>query len=465
MTTFLADTVGLNQIVQDRSLARITGEALFPHLLWRAGVPRAPWEGGIGQTQTFTNPGLIKPNTRARKPGTTPAYATLQYEKYTATVQRYGNGMPVDMPSNFITATPSFWQNVKALGLQAGQSVGRLVRDPLFRAYLAGHTIVDSVAGVDLAVTTLNGFAVSIDPETGFPVNVSSAAPRGFSVNGTLSASRIIGATPLSADDPNGPGVLTLDVAAGINAGDRIDALDASKVIRPGNVPTVDSIGPTSTLTMELIQIAIASLRADGVPPMADGRYHVHLDPFAEQSLFLDNQLQRQIQNRGIADEPYLTFSLGVTSAATFFSNNESPVLETVDPDLVSAGRPLTAPLARTSGDIGAEVINAGGTPIGRTIVCGAGHIFEKALNETVYMSEAGVSGKVGGFAVRNNGVDIDLDGIRLILNAPTDMFAERLEVAWSISTSFTAPTDRLTGRSAAAYKRCRVIEHRQTGG
>jgi hypothetical protein len=53
----------------------------------------------------------------------------------------------------------------------------------------------------------------------------------------------------------------------------------------------------------------------------------------------------------------------------------------------------------------------------------------------------------------------IPLDGVRFHLKAPQDVFNEIVTGAWSWTGDFVTPTNALTGRSDAAYKRARVIE------
>lgn len=460
--TLILGNANTEKLLQENILARVLGDALFPPLIFRAAATREPWEGGFGQTMTFVNPGLYDPDTTPRTPGVTPAFKTRDFEKYTATANSYGWPIQVHMPSGWATISSKFFDDMKGMAMAAGQAMGRIARNRLFASYVSGHAIVDQVSGggVTVRVSSCNGFLTSIDPTTGFPVTTSQVAPRTFSRNGVAVAaatSQIIACVPDDAAAPNGPGVLTLSATAGFVAGDLIDASDASIVIRPNNVASVDGITSADKLTMKLITQAVTSLRRDSVGPCDDGYYHVHFDPNAESNLEDDNSFQRQTEGRGLDDEPYARFALGRTKTCNFFSNNESPGEGTVKHTVSS--RPNQAASAVGSNDIGAEIVNATGVPIMRTVVIGGGCIVEKSIDESAFMSEAGVAGKIGEAFVKNGDVEIPLDGVRFILKAPQDAFNEIVVASWSWSGDHVCPTNRLSGRSAAAYKRARVIE------
>ena len=465
--TILLGNSDITQIVQTGLLSRSIGQRLFPALLWRAAAYREPWEAAAGQSMTFTNPGLMDPDTDPRTPGVAPAFQDIEYEKYTATMKTYGWPTSVHMPSSAVAITSDFYQKLQAMGLAAGQTMGRLARNELFRSYLAGNGLVDLVSGggLEIRVNSLNGFAESIDPSSGFPVVTSSAAPRQFLKNGVLipaATSVIIGAVPDDAAKPFGSGTLTITADVSFVAGDRITALDASTVIRPKNVTSVDGITAAHRLSMQLIGRAVIKLRRNDVGPCEDGKYHIHLDPLGTGDLFDgDNSFQRQIEQRGLDDDPYKYFAVGQTRSSNFFDNNESPALGTVRDE--TSSRPNDATSAIGSNDIGGDIVNKTGIPIMRTIVIGESALNEKFFPESAYMSEAGVSGKVGGYRVAQGGVELNLDGIRCIIKAPQDWANETVTQGWSWTGAFKCATNRLTGRntttSKPAFKRAVVIE------
>jgi hypothetical protein len=115
--------------------------------------------------------------------------------------------------------------------------------------------------------------------------------------------------------------------------------------------------------------------------------------------------------------------------------------------------------LAILAPEIGGEIVTAAGLPVVRTVVTGGGVMYEKYLDESKYISEAGVTGKIGEFSLVNGGVQVMTQRIRFILRSPLDRLQQVVSQSWSWSGDFPVPSDRLTG-NAAAFKRAVVIEH-----
>jgi hypothetical protein len=144
-----------------------------------------------------------------------------------------------------------------------------------------------------------------------------------------------------------------------------------------------------------------------------------------------------------------------------FFSNSESPNVFNSSPTgaagLVSS-RATT--LAVASPEYYAEVRNASGVALVRTIITGGGAIMEKFIDEAAdYMTEAGYTGKVGEFSVVNNGIQIMTERIRYIIRSPQDRLQQQVSQAWSWSGDWGVPTDLLGGLTGGRYKRAVVIE------
>lgn len=447
-------------------LARGVGDALFPNLLYRAGVFRKPFPGTVGTSMLEPVAGLMKPVTKPIRPGVTPPPSSAPpLEYYRVAPGIYRDQTPVSMPANYASAVGPYWEVKHKQVLAAAQSLNRVCRNSRFRTAQYGHAIVDSTAGggVTVFVSSLNGFAITTDPITGYPVLVSSASPRKIKRNGTLLAQTVIGATPLVADEFDGPGFLTMSAGTPIVAGDIVSTEDASQIVRPNGGASVDAIGPNDGLTPDLIHRAATILRLNNVQPVNPNGYYCHLDPGGTLDLSRTNQMQRQIETRGLADENYLRFAYGAFGACVFFENNESPREGTLDDGRIFAGRPNDAPAARTSAEIGAEIVNKNGVKISRAIVFGAEQIVESYVDENMYMTEAGLLGRVEARAAQNMGVEIYADGIRFIDRAPTDIFNEIATMAWSWTGDFVAPTNRLSSANGSSYPRAVVIEYAQT--
>jgi hypothetical protein len=80
-----------------------------------------------------------------------------------------------------------------------------------------------------------------------------------------------------------------------------------------------------------------------------------------------------------------------------------------------------------------------------------------------MYMTEAGLLGRVEARAAANMGIEILADGIRFIDRAPTDIYGELVEMAWSITADWVCPTNRLSSPNGASYARAVVIECAET--
>lgn len=440
--------------VQDRTLVRVFRDALFPRLLYRGEAMPELWPVNLGNNQTFTRPGLIRPTTRPLVQNQDPAPKSYDVEQWEATSQQYGDAIDTHMPTSYVSLASIYLRNMHQLGLHAGQSLNRVVRDRLFNAYTAGNSVVDGAAGAGATFTiqSLNGFTRRLF--NGRPNLVSAGNPLPITIitGGSPIQRNIIGFTPTYAGDEIHGGVVTLDVAhAGLADRDIVLAGNRSQVINSGGSVSIDGIGSGDQFTMADIRAAVSQMRTNNVPVHEDGKYHCHLDPVSESQIFGDNEFQRL--NQSLPDYThYREFALAETLGTVFYRNTESPTLATVDQD-PQYGFTFAPELQNTP---------AAGDPIEihRPIFTGQGAIEEKFLDESKYISEAGIMGKVGEFAVVNNGMQILTERIRLILRAPVDRLQQQTSCAWSFSGDWPVPTDALNLSSPADYKRSVIVQH-----
>jgi hypothetical protein len=108
---------------------------------------------------------------------------------------------------------------------------------------------------------------------------------------------------------------------------------------------------------------------------------------------------------------------------------------------------------------IGAEVVNETNIEVGRVIMTGRGSMYETWLDESNYVSEAGMQGKVGNFEIVQSGIAVQTEHIRLYMRAPLDRLGDIAAATWSISTDFPVASD-ITAEGPERYKRAVVIEH-----
>lgn len=449
------------ELNQKGLLERAFHDGLFPNLAFRAEAMPEEWPANTGQQIFMTRPGLLPTITTPLQPGADPIPQAVPYEQWLATLAQYGASIDTHMPTAVTSNANLFLRNIHQLGLQAGQSINQIARNALYQAYLSGQTVTMTVVNsgdTALRVAALNGFTDVVIPAGNVaPQPVSQAYPLPIKIGSGASAvsASVIGFIPDNPNDPMGPGSLQLAAAVGTGFAARttVKCIFAPRVVRSAAGDSVDAIGPGDTLTMQQCINAVAFLRRANVLPHDDGYYHAHLSPLGNAQFFADPVFQRLNQSlpQGLA---YAQGFVGTMGGILFMMNNETP-------ELYNSGQ-LTA----TSGSgvyasgIGSEVTNGAGVNIGRTIITGKGAIYEKYLDESAYVTEAGVTGKVGEFDVVNNGVQILTERIRLILRAPLDRLQQNVAATWSISTSFPVPSDITAPSGPERFKRAIVLEH-----
>ena len=450
----------ITNLLQDRTLERVFHDALFPRLLYRAEARPELWMANLGERMVFTRSGLIGVDTRPLVPGNDPVPQTYQTEQWEAEASQHGNTIDTHMPSSHVALASLFLRNTQQLGLNAGQTLNRLTRDPLYRAYLSGEAMVDVAtggAGTTLHVNTLNGFSQQLQNGRLNPVGPANPLPITFST--AEPANTVIGVAPDNATEPYGPGTITLGAATSGAIAARVGVFTATRArrLRVGGGATVDALTATDVLTLNDIIAGVSRLREQNVPPHPDGQYHVHMTPQAEAEIFQDNHWQRLHQSlpEGAA---YRDLAIGQAVGCYFYRNNENPSAETVDParTIAIAGGAGGATLAQ---EIGAELTNEAGVPIRRVIITGGGALYEKYIDESKYITDAGVTGKIGQFSIINGGAAVMTRRIRFILRSPLDRLQQVVSQTWSWSGDFPVPSDQLVG-DGARFKRAVVIEH-----
>jgi len=446
----------LVNIIQDRTLERVFHDALFPRLLFRSEAIPEKWQANIGERMVFTRAGLLPVDTTPLTPGTDPTPETYALEQWAAEACQQGKTIDTHMPTSRTALAPKVLRDAQQLGLQSGQTMNRLCRNALYRAYLGGNGVVIAAAPIAanlIRVASLNGFSETLFQNA--PVPVSSASPLPISFPGTAEPDKnVIGANPDNVNDPYGPGTLLLDspLTVGLAARDAVLTQNRSVIRRVGGGNSVDAISGSDIITLNDVIAAVSIMRSNNVPPHADGKYHVHMSPEAVAQLFQDNHWQRLHQS--LPDSAaYRDLSIGEAVRCFFYENTENPNL------LNSGLQTSTGTQAVVSGEIGGELRNEGGVAVGRVLVTGGGALYEKYIDESEYMSEAGTTGKIGQFVIVNNGVQVMTNRIRYIMRAPLDRLQQVIAQSWSWSGDFPVPSDGLSG-GAARFKRAVVIEH-----
>jgi hypothetical protein len=446
----------VQRIIQQDYLIKAWMDALFPELLYRADATPELWEGKRGEEKLWSRTGLLDPVTEPLVPGNDPNPDQYGIEQWRAIADQYGNNVDTHMPTSHVALANMLLRDVHTLGLNAGQSLNRLARNPLYRAYNAGNTVatvIAAIGAVQIHVASLNGFTEALD--NGRPVPVSAVNTVTVTFPGIAEPDNfVIAAAPDIAAEPFGPGWLTLQNAltVGLAARQAVVAEDATVIHRVGGGNSVDAIAAADILTLQDIIDAVAILEGNDVKAHPDGYYHHHMSTTAKAQVFADNQFQRL--HEGLPDSAsYRQFIVGVALSCIHYKNTEAP--DNTNTGVLRA----TGATAQVSPQLGAEVVNETGVRIGRTIITGRGSLAECYMDESAYISEVGVTGKIGQFNVINDGVAVMTDRIRLTVRRPLDKLQQIVANTWSWTGDFPVPTDALVGNDAR-YKRAVIIEH-----
>lgn len=454
---------GIYNLVQEGLIERAFHDSLMPNLMYRSEAMFEPWQGNQGQEIFETRQGLLRPKTTPLMPGTDPVPQRPIYEQWSAKLAKYADAIDIHMPTSVVSSINQFLADISALGKAAGQAINLVARNALFQAYLSGSTALTAAASssdTSISVASLNGFTDVIVPGTNLrPVPVSSTNPLPVTIYSAVTqTANVIGAIPSDATDPNGPGTLVLAAGLAQNAAIRVSVVSkyAPRILRTGGGTGIDALSSSDTLTIQDIVNAVAVLRKTNVPPHEDGTYHAHLDSLANAQFFADPVFQRLNQSLP-QGSVYQTGLIDKLLGVTFYMNNESP--GSMNAGDSNGNRISTGSSAYYSQQIGGETTNGTGVDVGHTIITGRGALYERTLDESAFITEAGINGKIGEFDVMNNGYQVQTERIRFILRAPMDRLMEFVSAAYSITTAFAVPSDATAPSGPERFKRAIVIQ------
>jgi hypothetical protein len=454
----------IRSIVQENLLERAFHDALFPRLLFRGEASPTPWPAGLGDTQIFSAPGLMPVDARPLTPGQDPEPDVYSMEQWQAQLQQYAKSIDTHMPTSMVAIANLFLRNAHQLGMQAAQTLNRVVRNRMFNAAISGWTVADGAqTGVTtLRVKRLNGLTRARRPDlaAGSPVRfdlVSTTNPlvvRIFDQTGPAEVSRnITGFTPDTPGDEVGPGTVTLNTAVTVLDRAYVVASDATTTVWVGGGNKVDDLGTTDLPTLASIRTAVANFWQANVPEHPDGRFHAHLDPVSQALIFNDSEF-RQLLTALPDYYMYRQFALGELLNTVFFRNSEAPV-----PESVIGGS--TATFDQRDPFPG-ELFNTGastGMKVHRILFTAQGGIMEYYSDMSQLLTEAGLNGKVGDAVIVNNGIEVYSERIQLVIRAPLNRLQDMVSTSWKFMGDWPVRTDAATG-NASRYKRFMVINH-----
>lgn len=451
----------IRALVQDNLLERAFHDALFPRLLFRAEASPQLWPNNVGDTMVFTGTGLITPKARPLVPGTDPPPSTYQAEQWDSTLQQYADSIDTHMPTSIAAIANLFLRNAQQLGMGAGMTMNRIVRDRMYNAAGAGWTVADGTQGssTTIRVKRLNGFTKSRRPDlaAGSAVRfapVSTNNPLLVSITTLATTRNVVGFTPDNPGDEVGPGTVTLDVAIAVTDRDLFVSSDRTSMVYVGGGNRTDDIGSNDVLLLANLRQAVARFWGQNVPEMPDGRFHAHMNPVGQTQIFADPEFQRLLQS--LPDYyMYKQFAIGEILNTVIFRNSECPT-----PETVTGGATATftlddpfAPELYSNGSIST------GIRMNRVLLCGQGSIFEYYQDLSGLVTEAGIVGKVGQPTINNNGIEVLTERIQLIIRAPLNRLQDLVSTSWKFIGDWPIRTDSAVG-DAARFKRLQVILH-----
>lgn len=461
MSLVLGVPAAVLELNQKGLLERAFHDGLFPALVYRSEALAEEWPANTGNQLFMSRPGLLTPVTTPNVPGTDPVPQAVPFEQWIAELNQFTGTIDIDMPTAVTSNANLFLRFIHQLGLQAGQSINRIARNALFKAYLSGQTVTSAailITDTSIQVSALNGFRDVVLPGSNVapqPVGPAFPLPITIGTGAAAVAASVVGAVPNDPTDPDGPGTLLLSAAVGSAfAGPRttVKSKFAPRIVRASGGDSIDAIGAADSVVLQQAINAVGFLRNANVQPHEDGFYHAHVSPTANAQFFADPVFQRL--NQSLPEHViYKEGFIGTISGIMFFMNPESPGL--TNSGLITA----TASSGLYAKELGAEVQNGAGTAIGRIIMTGKGSLYERYLDEAQYVTEAGTTGKVGEFDVINNGIQILTERIRLVLRAPLDRLQQKVAATWSLSTSFPVPSDITAPSGVERFKRAIVLE------
>jgi hypothetical protein len=446
--------VPISTAIQLGYLNRIFKQALTAELGFRDIAMRMDYPGEIGQTMTFTKPGLLPAATTPLPTRTntdlTDGLTAVNYplEQYTIGVDTYASTMSLQIASSKQAIDNLFLQNAYALGENAKRSLDVLAYNALFDSYLGYNTRVTATLGapgVAVAVDDVRGFFENVSTTTGKVVATSASNPLTVTVNlinYTLNTVVADGTAPVvnfrynnmtfsgsgsnTSTVPGGfSGVMTfsanVSVASG-TLGNTVIAAIAPSIIRANSRSNSSKLVAGDVLNMAMIRNGSNRMRANGVR----GLLTCYIDDMTYGSLMSDTEFRQYLQGQSGSSE----FRDGYY------------------------GRILGVDFVRTNVSF-PDTTTVAGVTIHRSILVGPEALLEADFTNTAYSN--GAQDEV-------SMVDC-VDNIAHITRPPLNYLADVVQQTWGTHVGFTCPTDTTANSTTiptannASRKRALVLE------
>lgn len=406
----------IRAIMQNGILDRTFQDALVPEFLFPAIADSEPWQGGLGDTKTFTRKGLLTPTTTPLAGADIAGASTYSIEQWSVVMDQYGLSVDTNMLQSSMTLASKFLADVQTLGISAGQSLNQIARNKLYNAYAGGRTWCTTAGSSDTSIIVNNAAGFATVLVNGVPTPVSAGNPLNVTIAGVANTVTGVAGTTLTL------GTARVDVV-----GDYVLAANAPVSVRTAarNSPYDATTGDVATLAM--FRAAVVRLRKMNVPTIG-GYYTAHIPPDTEGELFADTDFKQALQGR--VDSPvWRDMSIGRFAGIDWVRNNEVPTI------------------------LGGS---AGNVTVFRPLVVGAGAVVAAPFE--------GIGSLLSGTGVE------DVPSVRMVAAAPTtevalivrppqDRLQQNISTSWAFTGDFGVPSDSQTG-DAALFKRAVVVDH-----
>jgi hypothetical protein len=302
------------------------------------------YEEHRGNTITLTRPGLKAPVQLVTDPaaastggggldnGITPADFSI--EQYALAPGTYEDGVNLDLIGTNFAIVDRFKHQVRMNIEQAAQSLDVLARNTLLNSYAVGRSAstsgsvalsttpavvnVDDIRGLSTVIVNGSVTAVGAAPNNllgtvypagglagSYPISITAAAADASNITDVqyVGSPFSAGTPALSARCQGISGNVTIATISGsktILAGDIIVAGDAAIQFMPNGRLHWTKLVNGDALTQDMVLDAVAYLRDNAVPPLADGTYLMIASSQSIRSLFSDADFKQAW--RGLAE-------------------------------------------------------------------------------------------------------------------------------------------------------------------
>lgn len=398
----------IGNLAQNNALVRAASDSLRPNARYREDAVRQELASGMGATATFSRVGLVDVDLKPAPLAGSPDYGQFEAEQYTANPKPYAKSFRISALQGYgQTAGNHEIQVLTRAAEWAGRTSSRLARGR-FLHFLGGQAIIrraQSSGDSVLLVNSLAGFRFK--HVNGVPQAVSSTnkLPVTIKAGSTITSLSVTGVTPLDPNFPDGPGELTLDSTFGASVAANsyvfVQGLDSATprtfIVRSGGRASTEALLSTDIPTLNDVIAMKAKLVDRGIPPHADGTYHLHVDATFTAAAVQDVAWRQAFQGAGIS--PILgpgAFYMP-QQGITVVENNDSPARGRGKEVIVGAsgfsgsGGTGTPGSSVSMQDVGFDLVNSSGVYIRRALMCGGESMIESFIDHRKVMQLGGV--------------------------------------------------------------------------